>query len=58
MLILEMKGQDSPEDATKRKFLQEWVSAVNQHGGSGVWREAILYDLGDLPPMLKQAVAG
>ena len=37
MLVLETKGRDSDQDRTKRRFLDEWVSAVNAHGGFGRW---------------------
>jgi type III restriction enzyme len=37
MLVLEVKGQDTQQDKTKRDFLGEWVRAVNQHGGFGNW---------------------
>ena len=37
MLVLEAKGQDSDRDQTKRRFLDEWVRAVNTHGGFGHW---------------------
>ena len=37
MLILEVKGQDDDEQRTKRQFLDEWVRAVNTHGGFGAW---------------------
>jgi type III restriction enzyme len=36
-LVLEVKGQDNQEHQTKRKFLGEWVRAVNNHGGFGTW---------------------
>jgi type III restriction enzyme len=36
-LVLEVKGLDSLENKTKRKFLAEWVKAVNTHGGFGEW---------------------
>ncbi len=38
MLVLETKGKDSDRDRTKRQFLDEWVNAVNAHGGFGRWR--------------------
>jgi type III restriction enzyme len=41
MLILETKGQDTAKDRTKREFLDEWVRAVNGHGGFGKWRWAV-----------------
>ena len=37
MLVLEVKGQDNQEQQTKREFLAEWVRAVNNHGGFGMW---------------------
>lgn len=37
-LILETKGQDTPQDMTKREFLDEWVKVVNEQAGFGHWR--------------------
>lgn len=38
-LVLEVKGQDTSQDQTKREFLAEWVEAVSEQGGFGqfVW---------------------
>ncbi|MBI5277350.1 MAG: DEAD/DEAH box helicase family protein [Burkholderiales bacterium] len=36
-LVLEIKGQDSPQDQAKRAALDMWVKAVNAHGGFGTW---------------------
>jgi type III restriction enzyme len=36
-LVLEVKGQDTQENRTKRQFLGDWVKAVNEHGGFGKW---------------------
>jgi len=36
-LVLEVKGQDSPQDQAKRVALDLWVQAVNAHGGFGTW---------------------
>lgn len=36
-LILEIKGEDSPQDKAKREALNEWVVAVNSAGGFGTW---------------------
>ncbi len=41
MLVLEVKGQDDEEQRAKRRFLAEWVAAVNAHGGFGQWRWAV-----------------
>jgi len=34
-LILETKGKDDDRNKVKRDFLDEWVQAVNAHGGFG-----------------------
>ena len=36
-LVLEIKGVDSPQDQAKRAALDQWVQAVNAHGGFGTW---------------------
>lgn len=36
-LVLETKGRERDEDRTKRRFLKEWIRAVNAHGGFGRW---------------------
>src|SRR6266849_1513371 len=41
MLVLEVKGQESQQDRTKREFLSEWVKALNQHGSFGVWASEV-----------------
>ena len=41
-LVLETKGQDTEQDQTKRRFLDEWVKAVNAHGGLGSWRYGVV----------------
>lgn len=51
-LILETKGRDSDLVRTKQAYLQEWVKAVNNHGGFGVWHETISYHPNDLKEIL------
>lgn len=36
-LVLEIKGEDSPQDQAKRQALEQWVQAVNAHGTLGHW---------------------
>ena len=36
-LVLEIKGEDSPQNRAKRDALGEWVAAVNSVGGFGRW---------------------
>ena len=52
-LVLEIKGKDTEQDQTKRRFLDEWVKAVNQHGGFGTWS----WDLSTRPDDIKDIVA-
>ncbi len=37
MLVIETKGQDSPEQKTKRRYLDEWVRAINGTDRFGEW---------------------
>ncbi|MEO5607573.1 MAG: type III restriction endonuclease subunit R, partial [Polaromonas sp.] len=43
-LVLEIKGQDSPQDQAKRAALDQWVKAVNEHGGFGTWTWDVVVD--------------
>jgi len=36
-LVLEIKGVDDDQNRTKRKYLEEWVEAVNDSGAYGTW---------------------
>lgn len=54
MLILETKGKDTEQDQTKRRFLAEWVSAVNEHGGFGSWAWDVSKDPGDIKDVLSR----
>jgi type III restriction enzyme len=53
MLVLEVKGQDSQENKTKREFLAEWVRAVNAHGGFGKWAWDVSYNPRDIVGILE-----
>ena len=52
MLVLETKGQDTEEDRVKRRFLDEWLAAVNAHGGFGQWRGAVALRPGEIRDIL------
>jgi type III restriction enzyme len=47
-LVLEVKGQDNEQNQTKRRFLGEWVKAVNEHGGFGSWCCDVSKNPGDI----------
>jgi hypothetical protein len=55
-LVLEVKGQDSPQNQAKRAALDEWVRAVTQHGGFGRWVWAVSRIPSDLADLIHTAV--
>jgi len=57
MLILETKGQDTEQDKAKLNYLDEWIQAVNGHGGFGHWRWAVARQPGEIRDILAHAVA-
>jgi type III restriction enzyme len=56
-LILETKGQETERDKTKREFLDEWVRAVNEHGGFGIWQGAVSKNPADVAGILEKEVS-
>jgi type III restriction enzyme len=55
MLVLEVKGRESDKDLSKRRFLDEWVRAVNDHGGFGKWAWAVSRNPSDVTDLLVRA---
>lgn len=55
-LILETKGKETLRDKTKHKFLNEWVKAVNEHGGFGNWKWAVSRNPADVKMIIEDAV--
>ena len=53
-MILETKGQDTEQNKTKRRFLDEWVKAVNEHGGFGQWCWDVSKDPGDIKDVVSR----
>jgi type III restriction enzyme len=58
MMILEVKGQDDEQNQTKRGFLDQWVKAVNGHGGFGVWSWDVSKNPGDVKDILAKHARG
>ena len=54
MLVLEVKGQDTQQDKSKRTFLDEWCKAVNSQGGFGVWEWDVSFEAGDAAEILQR----
>jgi type III restriction enzyme len=54
-LVLETKGQDTQQDKSKREFLDEWVKAVNAHGGFGKWKWAVSKNPADVRGIVDKA---
>lgn len=52
MLVLETKGRDGEQDRTKLRFLDEWVKAVNAHGGFGHWSWDVSMEPGEIHEIL------
>ena len=57
MLVLEVKGQDSPQNEAKRAALDEWTRAVTQHGGFGRWTWAVSRAPSDLVDLIHAALS-
>lgn len=55
-LVLEVKGVDDLKAQTKRRFLGEWIEAVNAHGGFGFWQHAISKNPSNIPDVIAKAV--
>jgi type III restriction enzyme len=54
-LVLEVKGQDSPQNQAKRAALDEWTRAVTAHGGFGRWRWAVSRTPSDIVDLVRAA---
>jgi type III restriction enzyme len=52
-LILEIKGQDTPQDKAKRDAIKLWVKAVNAKGGFGRWA----FDVAFQPAQIQDKLA-
>ncbi|HBC2756737.1 TPA: DEAD/DEAH box helicase family protein [Legionella pneumophila] len=55
-LILETKGQDSSIVQAKRMAAEEWVKAINQQEGFGVWHYAISFNPKEIKSILHKLV--
>ena len=58
MLVLETKGQPDQQTQAKRRTLEQWTQAVNQHGGFGRWSPDVSYNPGDIKDILARHAGG
>ncbi|HOK57681.1 MAG TPA: hypothetical protein PLW12_02165 [Methanothrix sp.] len=56
--IIQLKGQDTGQDRVKRRYLDEWIQAVNAHGGFGRWAAAVAKNPGEIRDILVQKCGG
>jgi len=52
MLVLETKGKNDEEAKAKTRYLDEWIEAVNAHGGFGTWHAAVTRHPGEIRDVL------
>jgi type III restriction enzyme len=55
-MVLETKGIDSQQNQTKREYLNEWINAVNNHGGFGKWHWDVSFHPSDIEGLVKNCV--
>ena len=53
--MLETKRLDTEQDQVKRRYLDEWIEAVNAHGGFGPWRRDVAKNPGEIRDLLLEA---
>ncbi len=52
-LILEIKGEDSPQNKAKRQALDTWVKGVNAKSGFGSWCWDVAFEMAKIQDILK-----
>lgn len=55
-MVLETKGVDSQQNQTKREYLNEWINAVNNHGGFGKWHWDVSFHPSDIEGQVKKCM--
>lgn len=58
ILVLEVKGKNTPRDEAKRAALAEWVEAVNEDGRFGKWCHDVSYSPSDVRDIIARRVTG
>ena len=55
--MLEVKGRYDDEAKAKRVALDEWIDAVNSHGGFGKWKSDVSFSPDDIAPKIADALS-
>lgn len=58
MVILEIKGQDTEKDRTKRECLDQWVKAVNEDSRFGEWAWDVAFSQSDVKGIISKIIKG
>ena len=53
-LILEIKGEDSPQNQAKRQALDAWVKGVNAKGGFGAWAWEVAFEMAHIQDVVSR----
>ncbi len=56
ILVLEIKGEDSPQNKAKRDALAEWIAAVNAAGGFGTWVWDVAFEPAQIHDILSRVI--
>ena len=57
MLVLEVKGENTPKAQAKRKALERWCEAVTEQGEFGRWVSDVAFSPGEIVEILPRTVA-
>lgn len=57
-LILEIKGEDSPQNKAKRQALDAWVQGVNTKGGFGAWCWDVAFEMATIQDIINSHSGG
>jgi type III restriction enzyme len=58
MLILEIKGNETPKDIEKRRALNQWIEVVNALGDYGEWHSDVSYNAADVDGIIEKYIVG
>lgn len=57
-LVLEIKGEDTEKERTKRKALDQWIKAVNNEGKFGLWAWDVAFSPSEVRAIVNKHAEG